>query len=57
MAGRLSKERLVAGPGFGRWWIVVTALLINLSVGQAYAWSVFSLPLTRVSASTSRAPS
>jgi MFS family permease len=48
MAGLLSKDRLVAGPGFSRWWIAVAALLINLSVGQAYAWSVFNLPLTRV---------
>jgi MFS family permease len=48
MTGLLSKERIVAGPGFSRWWIAVAGLLINLSVGQAYAWSVFNLPLTRV---------
>ena len=48
MVGLLSKERLVAGPGFSRWWIAAAALLINLSVGQAYAWSVFNLPLARV---------
>jgi MFS family permease len=47
MAGFLSPERLVAGPRFHRAWIVVAALLINLSVGQAYAWSVFNLPLAR----------
>jgi MFS family permease len=48
MAGLLAKERIVAGPGFNRYWNIVAALLINLSVGQAYAWSVFNLPLTRV---------
>ena len=40
----LSPDRLVAEPGFSRSWIVVAALLINLSVGQAYAWSVFTCP-------------
>ena len=48
MAGLLAKERIVAGPGFNRYWNIAAALLINLSVGQAYAWSVFNLPLTRV---------
>ena len=48
MAGLLSKERLVAGKHFNRWWNVAAALAINLSIGQAYAFSVFNLPLTRV---------
>jgi MFS family permease len=48
MAGLLSKERTVAGPRFNRWWNVAAALAINLSIGQAYAFSVFNLPLTRV---------
>ena len=48
MAGLLSKERIVAGPRFNRWWNVAAALAINLSIGQAYAFSVFNLPLTRV---------
>jgi len=48
MAGLLSKERIVAGPRFNRWWNVAGALAINLSIGQAYAFSVFNLPLTRV---------
>src|SRR5712691_1448063 len=48
MAGLLSKERIVAGPRFNRWWNVVAALAINLSIGQAYAFSVFNLPLARV---------
>lgn len=43
----LSKDRIVARPGFNRWWMLPAALLINLSVGQAYAFSVFNLPLSR----------
>jgi len=43
----LSKDRIVAKPGFNRWWMLPAALLINLSVGQAYAFSVFNLPLSR----------
>jgi len=56
MAGLLSKERIVAGPRFNRWWNVVAALAINLSIGQAYAFSVFNLPLTRVVGITESAP-
>lgn len=47
MAGLLSKERITARPGFNRWLMFPAALAINLSVGQAYAFSVFNLPLTR----------
>ncbi len=31
--------------GFNRWWIVIGALLIQLSLGAIYAWSVFRKPL------------
>ena len=47
MAGFLRKERLTAGPGFNRWLIPPAALAIHLSIGQAYAFSVFNLPLSR----------
>ena len=43
----LAKERLTAGPGFNRWLIPPAALAIHLSIGQAYAFSVFNLPLSR----------
>ena len=46
MAGLLSRERIVAGPGFNRWLVPPAALAIHLSIGQAYAFSVFKLPLT-----------
>jgi MFS family permease len=47
MAGLLSKERIVAHPGFNRWLIPPCALATHLCIGQAYALSVFNLPLTR----------
>jgi MFS family permease len=48
MAGLLSRERIIAGPGFNRWLVPPAALAIHLSIGQAYAFSVFKLPLTKV---------
>ncbi|HXU00785.1 MAG TPA: OFA family MFS transporter [Polyangia bacterium] len=47
MAGLLSRERTIAGPGFNRWLIPPCALATHLCIGQAYALSVFNLPLTR----------
>jgi MFS family permease len=47
MAGLLSKERIVAPPGFNRWLIPPCALATHLCIGQVYALSVFNLPLTR----------
>ena len=47
MAGLLAKERTVARPGFNRWLIPPCALATHLCIGQAYALSVFNLPLTR----------
>lgn len=40
-----SRERIVASPGWSRWLVPPAALSIHLSVGAAYAWSVFKLPL------------
>jgi MFS family permease len=45
--GFLSKDRTIAGPGFNRWLIPPCALATHLCIGQAYALSVFNLPLTR----------
>ena len=56
MAGLLSKERIVAGPGFNRWLVPPAALAIHLSIGQAYAFSVFKLPLTKVIGVSQSAP-
>jgi MFS family permease len=56
MAALLSKARIVAGPGFNRWLVPPAALAIHLSIGQAYAFSVFKLPLTKVLGITDSTP-
>ncbi len=56
MAGFLSRENIVAKPGFNRWLVPPAALAIHLSIGQAYAFSVFKLPLTKVLGITESAP-
>jgi MFS family permease len=47
MPSLLSKERIVAPPNFNRWLIPPCALATHLCIGQAYAISVFNLPLTQ----------
>jgi MFS family permease len=47
MPGFLDRERIVAGPGFNRWLVPPAALAIHLSIGMAYGFSVFWLPLSR----------
>jgi MFS family permease len=44
----LDRARTVAGPGYSRWLVPPAALAIHLAIGQAYAFSVFNLPLSRV---------
>ena len=43
----LAKERTIAAPGFNRWLVPPAALAIHLSIGMAYGFSVFWLPLAR----------
>jgi MFS family permease len=45
--GLLDKQRIVAPPGFNRWLVPPAALAIHLSIGMAYGFSVFWLPLSR----------
>src|SRR6202034_3425999 len=52
----LSKEHIVAGPGFSRWLVPPAALCVHLCIGQAYAFSVFNLPMTRLIGITKSAP-
>ncbi len=52
----LSKEAIIAGPGFNRWMVPPAALAVHLCIGQAYAFSVFNEPLTRIIGVTSSAP-
>ncbi|HEX7940061.1 MAG TPA: OFA family MFS transporter [Gemmatimonadaceae bacterium] len=52
----LHRDRTIAAPGFSRWLIPPAALAIHLCIGQAYAFSVFNLPLTRLIGGTQSAP-
>lgn len=45
--GLLSKERIIAHPGFNRWLVPPAALAIHLCIGMAYGFSVFWLPLSK----------
>ena len=56
MAGLLSRERIVAQPGFNRWLVPPAALAIHLSIGMAYGFSVFWLPLSRAVGITEPVP-
>ena len=54
--GLLSRSRTIAGPGYNRWLVPPAALCIHLCIGQAYAFSVFNLPLTRLLGISKSAP-
>jgi MFS family permease len=56
MLSWLDRERTVAPPGFNRWLVPPAALAIHLSVGQAYAFSVFNKPLTKLVGISHSAP-
>ncbi|HTB47954.1 MAG TPA: OFA family MFS transporter [Acetobacteraceae bacterium] len=55
-AGLLHRNRIMAGPGFSRWMVPPAALCVHLCIGQAYAFSVFNLPMTRLIGVTQSAP-
>jgi len=44
----LDRDHSIAKPGFSRWLVPPAALAIHLSIGQAYAFSVFKIPLTQL---------
>jgi MFS family permease len=52
----LDRSRTVARPGFNRWLVPPAALAIHLAIGQAYAFSVFKIPLSQVIGITKQAP-
>ncbi|MEO8714921.1 MAG: OFA family MFS transporter [Acetobacteraceae bacterium] len=54
--GLFDRERIVAGPGFSRWLVPPAALCVHLCIGQAYAFSVFNLPMTKLIGITKSAP-
>jgi len=44
----LDRSHSIAKPGFNRWMVPPAALCIHLCIGQAYAFSVFNLPMTKL---------
>jgi len=47
VASILDRERTVAGPGYSRWLVPPAALAVHLSIGQAYATSVYKTALVK----------
>ena len=52
----LDREHSIAPAGYSRWLVPPAALAIHLSIGQAYAFSVFNLPLSKVIGGAASAP-
>jgi MFS family permease len=52
----LDRQSTVAPPGFNRFLVPPAALAVHLSIGQAYAFSTFNVPLTRLIGHTHSAP-
>src|SRR5213082_2869676 len=44
----LERDQTIAERGYSRWLVPPAALAIHLAIGQAYAFSVFKIPLSRV---------
>jgi MFS family permease len=51
-----NRENTIASPHYNRWLVPPAALSIHLTIGQAYAFSVFNLPLTKAIGITQSAP-
>jgi len=47
-ASFLDRESTIAPPGYNRFLVPPAALAVHLSIGQAYAFSTFNLPLTKL---------
>ena len=52
----LHRNRTIAAPGYSRWLIPPAALCVHLCIGQAYAFSVFNLPMTKLIGISQSAP-
>jgi MFS family permease len=52
----LDRTRTIAAPGYSRWLIPPAALCVHLCIGQAYAFSVFNLPMTKLIGISKAAP-
>ncbi len=47
MSKLLSKERIIAKPGFNRWLVPPASIAIHLCIGSVYAWSIYNPALIR----------
>ena len=47
MPGMLSKDRIIAPPGFNRWRVPPASVAIHLCIGSVYAWSIFDPALIK----------
>jgi hypothetical protein len=45
--GILSRERIIARPGFNRWLVPPAALAVHLCIGMAYGFSFSGYPCHR----------
>lgn len=52
----LDRQHTIAPPGYSRWLIPPAALCVHLCIGQAYAFSVFNLPMSKLIGITQSAP-
>jgi MFS family permease len=52
----LDRNRTIAPPGYSRWLVPPAALCVHLCIGQAYAFSVFNLPMTKLLGITQSTP-
>jgi|HubBroStandDraft_5_1064220.scaffolds.fasta_scaffold19339_1 MFS family permease len=52
----LDRSYSIAKPGFNRWMVPPAALCVHLCIGQAYAFSVFNLPMTKLLGITQSTP-
>lgn len=44
----LSRDRIIARPGFNRWKVPPASIAIHLCIGSVYAWSIYNPPLIRL---------
>ena len=56
MSSFLDRQSTVAPPGFNRFLVPPAAMAVHLAIGQAYAFSTFNLPLTKLIGLKASAP-
>ncbi len=48
MPGLLARDRIIAPPGFNRWFVPPASVAIHLCIGSVYAWSMFDPALIKM---------